>query len=111
MKRNIYLAQINVTYSDRIAYLPYAAGCIAAYAMSDIEFSEKFNIGEILFLRENTDDALKKIENPFIVGFSCYIWNMEYNLTLARKIKAKYPSSAESNSLFTKVLLTMWIWQ
>ncbi|MEE1012479.1 MAG: hypothetical protein U0L11_10670 [Acutalibacteraceae bacterium] len=91
MKKNIYLAQINVTYSDRIAYLPYAAGCIAAYAQSDDEFNQKFNIGELLFLRENPDDALKRIENPFIVGFSCYIWNMEYNLLLARKIKEKYP--------------------
>ncbi len=91
MKKNIYLAQINVTYSDRIAYLPYAAGCIAAYAQSDDEFNQKFNIGELLFLRENPDDALMRIENPFIVGFSCYIWNMEYNLTLARKIKEKYP--------------------
>ena len=91
MKKNIYLAQINVTYSDSIAYLPYAAGCIAAYALSDVEFNEKFNIGDILFLRENTDDALKRIKDPFIAGFSCYIWNMEYNLTLARKIKEKYP--------------------
>lgn len=91
MKKNVYLAQINVTYSDRIAYFPYAAGCIAAYALNNAEFNKKFNIGELLFLRENTDDALKRIENPFIVGFSCYIWNMEYNLTLARKIKKKYP--------------------
>ena len=91
MKKNIYLAQINVTYSDSIAYLPYAAGCIAAYALSDVEFNEKFNIGDILFLRENTDDALKRIKDPFIAGFSCYIWNMEYNLTLARMIKEKYP--------------------
>ena len=91
MKKNIYLAQINVTYSDSIAYLPYAAGCIAAYAWSDNEIKEKFNLGGILFLRETPDEAVKKIENPFIVGFSCYIWNMEYNLILARKIKEKYP--------------------
>jgi len=91
MKKNIYLAQINVTYSDRIAYIPYAAGCIAAYALSDRDFNEKFNIGELLFLREKPDEAIKRIENPFIVGFSCYIWNMEYNLTLAKMIKEKYP--------------------
>ena len=42
MKKNIYLAQINVTYSDRIAYIPYAAGCIAAYAWSDTTIAENF---------------------------------------------------------------------
>ncbi len=91
MKKNVYLAQINVTYSDRIAYLPYAAACIAAYVWNDSAIKEKFNLGEILFLREKIDDAIKRIENPFVVGFSCYVWNMEYNKALARKIKELYP--------------------
>lgn len=91
MKKNVYLAQINVTYSDRIAYLPYAAACIAAYVWNDSEISESYELGEILFLREKIDDALKRIKNPFVVGFSCYVWNMEYNKALARKIKEIYP--------------------
>ena len=70
MKKNIYLAQINVTYSDRIAYLPYAAGCIASYAWDDSRIKEEYNLGEILFLREKIEDALKRIENPFVVGIS-----------------------------------------
>ena len=43
MKKNIYLAQINVAYSDRLAYIPYAAGCIAAYAWADPEIKENYN--------------------------------------------------------------------
>ena len=43
MKKNIYLAQVNVTYSDQLAYLPYAAGCIAAYALADSEIRENFS--------------------------------------------------------------------
>ncbi|MBQ6119956.1 MAG: radical SAM protein [Clostridia bacterium] len=27
-----------------------------------------------------------------MVGFSCYMWNMEYNKVLARKIKSRFPS-------------------
>ncbi len=91
MKKNVYLAQVNVAYSDRLAYIPYAAGCIAAYAWNDSEIREKFSLGEILFLREKTEDAMKRIKEPFLVGFSCYIWNMEYNLTLAKRIKEEFP--------------------
>lgn len=89
--KNVYLAQINVAYSDRLAYLPYAAGCIAAYAMGDSEIKEKFAFGEILFLREKIEDAVKRIIDPFAVGFSCYVWNMEYNKALAKKVKELYP--------------------
>ena len=64
MKKNIYLAQINVAYSDRLAYIPYAAGCIAAYAWNDPEIKENFNLGEILFLREKVNEAIKKIKDP-----------------------------------------------
>ena len=90
--KNVYLAQINVAYSDRLAYLPYAAACITAFAKNDNEINEKFSFGEILFLREKIEDAIKRIKDPFAVGFSCYVWNMEYNKALAKKIKELYPS-------------------
>ncbi len=31
------------------------------------------------------------IEAPFLVGFSCYMWNVEYNLALAKMVKEKWP--------------------
>lgn len=49
MKKNVYFAQINVTYSDRIAYLPYSAGCIASYVFDDSEINKRFSLGELLF--------------------------------------------------------------
>ena len=91
MKKKVYLAGINVTYSDRIAYFPYAAGCIVAYAETDSFIKENFEFGEILFLREKIEDAIKRIDDPFVVGFSCYVWNMEYNKALAKRIKELYP--------------------
>ena len=32
-----------------------------------------------------------KISDPYIVAFSCSVWNMEYNKTLAKMIKDRYP--------------------
>ncbi len=90
-KKKIYFVQVNVTYSDYLAYLPYAAGCIAAYAWQDKEIKEYFELSDILYMRLKTEESLAKIQNPTAVAFSCYIWNMEYNLKLAREIKKKYP--------------------
>ena len=89
--KKVYLVQVNVTYSNSIAYLPYAAGCLAAYAWSDEEIKKKFELADILCIRHKPEQNLEKIVNPSVVGFSCYVWNMEYNLLLARMIKEKYP--------------------
>lgn len=45
----------------------------------------------IFFLREKTDKVLARIDNPSVVAFSTYIWNFNYNKTLAALIKKKYP--------------------
>ena len=87
----VYFIQVNVTYSDYIAYLPYAAGCIAAYAWNDSEIKESYELADILYMRLKVEESLEKIKNPAVVAFSCYIWNMEYNLLLARLVKEKYP--------------------
>lgn len=90
-KKKVYLVQINVTYSNTIAYLPYAAGCLAAYAWKDGEIKQNFELADILCVRHRVEESFAMIENPSVVGFSCYVWNMEYNLRLAEMIKNRYP--------------------
>lgn len=93
-KKKVYFVQVNVTYSDYIAYLPYAAGCIAAYAWEDKEIKESFELSDILYMRLKVEESLEKIKDPAVVAFSCYVWNMEYNLKLAKMVKEKYPDCA-----------------
>ncbi|MBQ8016330.1 MAG: cobalamin-dependent protein, partial [Clostridia bacterium] len=90
-KNKVYFVQVNVTYSDCFSYLPYASGCIAAYAWQDKQVSENYELADIFCIRHKTEEILEKIDNPAVVGFSCYIWNMEYNLQLARMVKEKFP--------------------
>lgn len=91
ISNKVYFVQVNVTYSDYIAYLPYAAGCIAAYAWNDEEVKAHFELSNILYMRLKIEESVEKIKDPAIVAFSCYIWNMEYNLKLAKAVKEKYP--------------------
>lgn len=89
--KKVYLVQINVTYSKAIAYLPYAAGCLAAYAWNDNGIKQSYELAEILCVRHKLEESFEKIKDPAVIGFSCYVWNMEYNLRLAKLVKDKYP--------------------
>ncbi len=93
MKKKIYLIQASAVYGESVksAYLPYAAGCLAAYAFADEKIKEEYSLGRFIFTRENIDEAVASLEKPYFVGFSSYIWNMEYNKLFAKKLKEKYP--------------------
>ena len=90
-KKRVFLFQ--PTYmSANTVNLPYGIGALASYAWAFPDIDDAFDLTGIFVLRENTDDVLSRIEDPFLVGFSCYMWNMEYNKVLAKKIKERFPS-------------------
>ncbi len=92
--KNLYMVQASNTYtgnSFKAAYLPYAVGLLVANAFSDENIRSQYEFKRFVFTREDTDRVTGSLEDPFFVGFSNYIWNTQYNLTLARKIKDKYP--------------------
>jgi len=93
MKKNVYFVQVSAVYGESVktAYLPYASGCLAAYAWNDKTVAENFDIGRFIFIRENIDKAIDTLKDPFLVGFSSYIWNMEYNKEFAKKLKLRFP--------------------
>lgn len=90
MKKKLYFFQVNYSYG-RSAHIPYTAGQLSAYALADKDVGENFCLEEIFFLRENVNEVLKRIKEPAVAAFSTYIWNFNYNKTLARMIKEKYP--------------------
>lgn len=88
--KKIYFVQVGFEF-DGSVYLPYAAGTIIAYCRSIKEINDEFEFSDIIFRREKLQTALNKIDSPFAVGFSCSVWNMEYNKALAKLIKDVYP--------------------
>lgn len=91
--KKIYIVQASAVYGENIktAYLPYAAGCLMSYAFADDEIKKEYSPGRFIFTRENPADAVESLEDPYLVGFSSYIWNMEYNKRFAEELKKKYP--------------------
>lgn len=88
--KKIYFVQAGFAF-DKSVYLPYATGCIAAYSLQFEDFRKHYELGGFFYKREKTDDIIARMSEPSVVAFSNYVWNVEFNKALAKKIKAKYP--------------------
>ncbi len=90
IKKNVYLTQPSFK-NDNSVYIPYSVGMLASYAWQFDDIKDNYELKDVFFLRENTDSIVDSLEDPYFVGFSCYMWNYEYDLLLARKVKQRYP--------------------
>jgi radical SAM superfamily enzyme YgiQ (UPF0313 family) len=91
--KNVYLAQISFGYADApYSYYPYSVASIWAYALTNPTIANNYNLGKFLYLLDTDIEAVvASLNNPSVVGFSIYVWNTVYSLTLAKAIKQKYP--------------------
>ncbi|MBO5860002.1 MAG: radical SAM protein [Clostridia bacterium] len=94
--KNVYFVQANNVYGNerRSVYIPYASGCIAAYAFDNDKIKESCSLAGFVYTHMPLAEALDFVSNPFVVAFSCSVWNYEYNKALASAIKEKYPECA-----------------
>lgn len=90
MKKKIYFTQVGFDFGGSV-YLPYAAGTMISYALAQEDLAAEYEFPTIVFRREKIATVLDKIEHPYIAAFSCSVWNMEFNKTIAARIKEKYP--------------------
>lgn len=92
--KNVYLIQAEITsgYLNNEHYLPFSVGCIWAYANQFEEVYNNYKLKDVIWRRDRQRDVMEKIVDPDIIGFSTYVWNHNWNLTLAKKIKEKYPN-------------------
>ncbi len=88
--KNVYFVQVGFGF-DGSVYLPYAVGTLIANCRRYPEITSAYAFPDIIFSREPLDSALAKIRDPFLVAFSCSVWNVEYSKALARRVKQAYP--------------------
>jgi radical SAM superfamily enzyme YgiQ (UPF0313 family) len=95
MKKIISFVQPNYRMgpiSANTYYLPYSIGCIWAYAQLSPMVQNNFTVGEIIFRRDDVESVAQKLSQHDVVVFSTYIWNKNYNYTLAARIKELSPN-------------------
>lgn len=74
-------------------YLPYSVGTLWAYCNQFESVSNNFELNTYVWRREPYEDALERVKNDSVVGFSCYVWNDNYCKKLAEKIKQRKPDT------------------
>lgn len=88
--KNVYFIQVGFAFGKAV-YLPYAAGCIAAYAFADKEILQEYSLAGFIYRRDDINKIVDSLDSPAVAAFSNYIWNTEFNKQLALKIKERYP--------------------
>lgn len=92
--KNVYLFQPQYTLfiNGKINnWLPYSAGVIWSYAAQFQDITENFELKELIYKREELTQLLSRLDSPAVCGFSCYVWNKQYCLAAAEKIKQQWP--------------------
>ncbi len=92
--KNVYFVQVNDFYGTRrkSTYIPYAAGCIQAYCMHSPVIAANYRFGRIVYCRDEISSIVARLEDPFMVLFSCSVWNTEFNKAVAKAVKAANPA-------------------
>ena len=74
-------------------YLPYATGLLQAYTTRYASNWSRYVFLPVLLDYKAIDEVLSELILADVFGFSTYVWSYQYNLALARAIKAQKPDA------------------
>jgi len=91
-KKRICLVQATTTHKSEIP-IPYSVGVLQAYAQRNAIVNNEYYFEPIIVEKTDINQAAKELSNADIVAFSSYIWNIEYNKAVAKKVKELSPKT------------------
>jgi tRNA A37 methylthiotransferase MiaB len=95
LMHKISFVHVNFQQGPRVFnahYLPYTAGVLWAYALKHKDISQRYVLDQLLWRREDIDVAVASLEHSDVICFCTYVWSRNYNYTLAREVKARWPN-------------------
>ncbi len=93
--KKISLAQVNFAQGPTHIpsyYLPYSVGCLWAYANSHQDIRDNFELAHVLWRREDVETTAQRLAQSDVVGFSTYVWNLNWNNAVAQRVRQLNPS-------------------
>ena len=84
--KSIFFLSINM-----ISFVPYAYGLLKSFAEQDPAIASAYRWHPPLTDPEPVDALVSKIKDPNILCLSCYVWNRNQHMAVARHVKASYP--------------------
>ena len=75
------------------AMVPLAVGILWSYAIAhNPDISDKFELIDVLYRKDNIPEQAEQLSQVDIVCFSCYLWNLQYQLALMKAVKQINPN-------------------
>lgn len=84
--KSIYFLSLNM-----IAFVPYAYGFLKSYAQQDPAVAAAYRWHPPFSTPEPVDAIVAAIVDPDLLCLSCYVWNHNQQMEIARQVKARYP--------------------
>ncbi len=92
MSVRVGLVQVNNEFSG-VTYLPLSVADLQSYASGHLENPPWYEFFVPVYKRIPMDEAVARLRGADIAGFSLYVWNRNYSLELARRLKQISPST------------------
>lgn len=86
--KKLYVNQFN-TFSDR-NLLPLAAGLLTSYVRHHPVLNKHYE-PTIILRRQDPHVTVGDFDDPDVLGFSVYVWNLSHSLSVARIAKERFP--------------------
>lgn len=71
--------------------LPYCLGLLQSYVEAHARDPKRYHFLPPVFLRQSFATLLPQLVSADLVGLSCYVWNSQFSLALARQLKRLKP--------------------
>ena len=84
-------SQYNFQYGNRI-HFPYSIAMLETFLQSNDHINKNFKFGKTFVFREHVEENINKCKNSDILLCSCYVWNWEITIHLAKQVKKINPN-------------------
>ena len=84
--KSIYFLSFNM-----ISFVPYAFGFLKSYAQQDPLIASAYRWHPPFTTPEPVDSVVSAIADPDLLCLSCYVWNHNQQMEIARRVKSRYP--------------------
>lgn len=90
-KIRVGFVQLNNSFSGQ-SYLPLSSGMLQAYAQKHLKNPDLYQFQTPIYKFMPISEAVDRLVNCDIVGFSIYVWNEQNSLAIAAEYKRRNPN-------------------
>lgn len=75
----------------RVPRLPYIGAVLRGYAEMDETIRANYEFAGMWDGRPSPEEVVAQLDDPFLFGFSCYVFNFEWTMQVAKAVRQAFP--------------------